>query len=170
MKFLFGVLLMLFACSEEGPDGPTLEEEALEIVADNAYTDSFVRVTDLPPPPSAISAGTFIHLWVHQDNVQTYQDISDGMPVPGVPAGFAVVREVYDDELVLQGTTLMVKQESGYYEDGGNYFYAETDADGIPIEVNGELQTGKLENCTVCHSQRSENLWFFGNPENAFVH
>jgi hypothetical protein len=73
---------------------------------------------------------------------------------------------VVDERGELRQLTLAARVGSGYFPDGGDLFYATTDAAGTPLrDGNGDgshPQWGRLDECNACHAQRARQSYLFG--------
>ncbi len=67
-----------------------------------------------------------------------------------LPAGAAVVKEKYADELAsgpLYGYAVMVKREVGFYPEGGDWEYA-----FVALEPERAESRGRMAGCAACHA------------------
>ncbi len=139
----------------------------LESIARNGYATSpaFTRVTGAPYA-SAAAAGTMVSEWVSTFAREAYLAISPGVVGSGatVPPGTTIVRAVLDDDGGVGKLTVMVKGPPGYNGDLGDWWFAVTDPDGLPLDTDAGAEMGKLSACYSCHVPRSNDGYLFGVP------
>lgn len=141
-----------------------VDEAALERV--RAY-DSMARVSTVPYA-SEISESR-ISVWFGGGGVDDYLRIHPDRVGSGavLDQGAMIVREVLAADGSVERLTVMCKGPAGYNPDLGDWWYAVTDPDGEPIELEGELQVGRLTGCYACHQDRPDDDYLFGVPEAA---
>jgi hypothetical protein len=147
---------------------PTVDTVAvLESVARGAYLTSpaFRQVTEAPYP-SAAAPGSRVSEWVSTASWYQYIAISPGVTGSQVtlPVGTTIVRTVLDADGGVGKVTLMFKGPAGYNPALGDWWFAVTDTDGLPLESDGGAQCGKLTECFSCHIPRSNDGYLFGVP------
>jgi hypothetical protein len=139
----------------------------LESIARNGYATSaaFTQVT-LAPYASAAAADTLVSEWVSSFALDAYLAISPGVTGSGatVPPGTTIVRAVLGEDGGVGKLTVMVKGPPGYNSDLGDWWFAVTDPDGLPLDTDAGAEMGKLSGCYSCHVPRAHNGYLFGVP------
>jgi hypothetical protein len=113
-----------------------------------------------PPPP-------IIDVWIDPLGAADYAKIDPGRTGSGahVPRGTQIVRAVLDADGNVAKLTMMCKGEPGYDPSFGDWWFAETDAKGTPINGDdGAPLIGALESCHSCHLDRMSDDFLFGVP------
>jgi hypothetical protein len=117
------------------------------------------------PYASALAGTPTIELWISRDAKALYDRIrpdATGSRVT-LPRGTVIVRAVYEAGKV-DKLTVMGKGAPGSNPAVGDWWYAVTTPDGIPLEQNGQHLAGKLEQCVACHDERGSDDYLFGVP------
>jgi mono/diheme cytochrome c family protein len=139
----------------------------LESIARGTYQTSpaFKQVTQ-EPYPSAAAPGSNVSEWVSTASWYQYIAISPGVTgsLVTLPAGTTIVRAVLNEDGGVAKLTLMHKGPAGFNPALGDWWFAVTDPDGLPLESDGGAEEGKLTGCYSCHIPRSEDGFVFGVP------
>lgn len=83
-----------------------------------------------------------------------------------VARGTLIVREVLDASGRVSKLTMMAKGPPGYDPSLGDWWFAVTDPQGVPLVENGAIQLGRLKQCHNCHLDRPRDDFLFGVPGN----
>jgi hypothetical protein len=165
--FLFGVPLQ----SRPGVDWPTV----LASVANQSYASSAAFSPASTQYPSAKDA-VDIAEWVSVSAAQSYAELDPAIPDGGgvtLPTGSVIVRAVYPladagAGGAVQKLTLMVKGPPGSDPDVGDWSFAVTDPNGVPLPgADGGLQQGlMIDECHQCHrdNRGHSNDFLYGVP------
>lgn len=78
--------------------------------------------------------------------------------------GTVIVREVLGESGQAAKLTVMAKGPAGFDPTLGDWWFGVTDVDGIPLEENGALLIGRLQQCHECHRERTQDDFLFGVP------
>jgi hypothetical protein len=139
----------------------------LESIARGGYATSsaFTRVT-AAPYESAAAAGTMVSEWVSSFALNEYLAIAPEVTGSGatVPPGTTIVRAVLGEDGGVDKLTVMAKGPPGFNAALGDWWFAVTDPDGLPLEEDGGAEMGKLSGCYSCHVPRSNDGYLFGVP------
>jgi hypothetical protein len=139
----------------------------LESIARGGYATSsaFTRVT-AAPYESAAAAGTMVSEWVSSFALNDYLAIAPEVTGSGatVPPGTTIVRAVLGEDGGVGKLTVMTKGPPGFNAALGDWWFAVTDPDGLPLEEDGGAEMGKLSGCYSCHVPRSGDGYLFGVP------
>ena len=81
-----------------------------------------------------------------------------------VPPGTLIVRAVVDANDAVSKLTLMLKGPAGTNPDLGDWWFAETDPSGVPLDDDAGALVGRLTGCYGCHLPRSGDDFLFGVP------
>ena len=85
-----------------------------------------------------------------------------------LPRGSQIVRVVLDAQGAPSKLTMMCKGPPGYDPTLGDWWFAETDAHGTPIDGDdGAPLIGALTACHTCHLDRAADDFLFGVPISA---
>lgn len=150
--------LALGACS--------LEPAEMGGDADNPYRQGFERI-NATPFTSELPGGSLIDVWVSNFAAVEYSKVLLDGQGSGVdlPVGTVIVREVLDDNMEIKTLTLMIKNDPGYFPEGGDWWYGVADPSGIIInDANGVPMMGQLIECGSCHASRASDGFLFGVP------
>lgn len=112
------------------------------------------------PYPSEVSQNKFLDVYVNNDATHSYTQIEPEKndSFSDLSPGDTIIREVWNTEQQLEKYTLMIKMERGYYPEGGDFLYA-------TVSTDGEIEnSGKLDECSVCHIPRESDGYLFGVP------
>lgn len=153
---------------EEPAPGPVVVDTAhvLSTVAFGGYKGAgFVHATRSPYPSNA-ATGSFIEEWVSSDGYAEYSKVDPATigSRAQVPPGTIVVRAVEDASGNVTKLTLMCKGPIGYNDALGDWWFAETDPEGNPIESDAGAIMGRVEACYSCHVPRINDDYLFGVP------
>lgn len=126
--------------------------------------DGFARI-DARAYPSAIGPPG-IDVFVDDAGAAAYRKIDPGRTGSNahVPRGTMIVRAVLDSAGQVAKLTMMAKGPAGYDPTLGDWWFAETDADGVPIMDAGAPLIGALAACHECHLARAADDFLFGVP------
>jgi hypothetical protein len=142
------------------PSDLALDEESLERV------ERYQRMTRLNAQPYPSELGAFaINCYVTGDVAQ-YRKIHperSGSNVTVIP-GTMIVREVLDASQQVTKLTVMAKGPPGFDPSLGDWWFAVTDPDGVPLVENGAPLVGRLVQCHDCHDDRARDDFLFGVP------
>jgi hypothetical protein len=58
----------------------------------------------------------------------------------------------------------MVKGPAGFSPELGDWWFAVTDAEGVPMQTDAGTLTGPLVACSTCHLPRDADDYLFGVP------
>lgn len=146
-----------------------LEEVSLdpaELRQAATYRSSMAPVSR--PYASVLDGSPTIELWISKDAKALYDRIrpdATGSRVT-LPRGTVIVRAVYQAGKI-EKLTVMGKGEAGSNPAIGDWWYAVTTPEGIPLEQNGQHLAGKLQQCEACHDERASDDYLFGVPTTA---
>jgi hypothetical protein len=159
--------LLVSGCLQtEWPDEVVSDEANVEgSVLDRAehYRD-FERVT---AKAYGSELGDFdIDVFVNGSAAALYEQITPEAPGSRVlmPVGTIIVREVHDAAGNVEKLTIMAKAPRGYSTEMGDWWWAVTDPDGVPLEEDGKLLKGRMPECWSCHLERAQDDFLFGVP------
>lgn len=143
-----------------------LEEVSLdpaELRQAATYRSSMAPVSR--PYASALDGAPTIELWISKDAKALYDRIQPDATGSRVtlPRGTVIVRAVYQAGKV-DKLTVMGKGDPGSNPTIGDWWYAVTSPDGIPLEQNGQHLAGRLQQCEACHNERPNDDYLFGVP------
>jgi hypothetical protein len=158
------IISLFAACALEPVDNPDDDLTG----ADLPYREGFRRVNRVPFT-TELGGGNLIDVWVSAHAANEYARVLLDGAGSGVtlPVGTVIVREVLDENREIQTLTLMIKNQKGYYPEGGDYWYGVADPDGtIRTDDAGNLVMGKLDACGSCHATRPDDDFLFGIPSN----
>lgn len=115
---------------------------------------------------SALGGDVFIQLYVSRTAAVPYAAIDPDSSGSGavVPEGGVIVREVLDASGTAQRLTVMAKGPPGYNPTIGDWFWAVTDLDGVPVADEAGPRVGRLTDCYGCHVPRAGDDYLFGVP------
>jgi hypothetical protein len=149
--------------AERAPDEAALSA----LLVERQYRGAgFVRL-DRWAYRSTMNPDDIIHVYVGSAAAALYGQLTPDV-APSVdmrfPVGGVVVREVIDARGEVTQLTLAARLQAGFYPDGGDLFYATTDAGGTPLPAadGSHLQWGRLAECTACHALRAHQSFLFG--------
>jgi hypothetical protein len=145
-------------------------DDTLGILASGAFRTSpdFTHVSS-GPYPSTAAAGAFVDLWVSTDAYADYQAITPTATGTGsaLPLGAIIVRVVTDASGDVTKLTLMRHGPAGINPTLDDWWFAETDPNGVPLTDDAGPLTGPLAECMTCHLPRASNDYLFGVPTSA---
>jgi len=149
---------------------PTVDTQLiLGAIGNGAYQTSplFTHATKIPYPSSAV-AGSMIDEWVSTDAYAQYSRIRPDQTGSQavIPIGTIVLRAVLDVDGVVTALTVMCKGPAGYNPALGDWWFAKTDPNGVPIPPsdNATEDVGQLTGCYSCHQPRANDDFLFGIP------
>jgi len=154
-----------------GIDGDgDLDAMTLALVANGAYQGSarFRHVSRGPYASTAV-AGSLIDVWVSTEAFDEYATIAPGAVGSGasLPLGAVIVRAVSDASGAVQKLTVMRRGPAGVDPSLDDWWFAETDATGVPIIADGGALVGPMPACATCHLGRADDDYLFGVPLDA---
>lgn len=116
--------------------------------------------------PSALVTTSYIAVYANRTAAAPYGMISPDVSGSSakIPVGGIIVREVLDASGTAQRLTIMAKGPPGYNPVIGDWFWAVTDLQGVPIMEQGVPRMGKLTDCYGCHVPRMSDDFLFGVP------
>jgi hypothetical protein len=142
--------------------------KALASIANGLYetSTSFKRVSRVPYPSSA-AQGMWIDNWISSDAYGEYAKVTPDAhgSNAALPEGAMIVRAVVNAKDETTKLTLMIKGPKGYNPELGDWWFGETDPNGVPLMENGAPLTGRLTQCYSCHIPRSGDDFLFGVPQ-----
>lgn len=157
---LASALLLLPACVVDMIE--TVDGAALARVG--AYHD----MDELSREPYASElAPARITVWFDGESEDEYLRIHPDVDGSGahVAPGSMIVREVRDAAGTITKLTVMCKGPPGYNADLGDWWFAVTDPDGLPLpDAAGTPIVGKVGDCYSCHAERAADDFLFGMP------
>lgn len=114
--------------------------------------------------PSALGSHNPVDVWITAPGAAAYARIDPDTTGSHaeLPTGTMIIRQVFDANNQLSKLTLMYKAPPGYNPVVGDWWFGETDGDGVPLEENGIPLTGKLDECATCHVARTSDDYLFG--------
>jgi hypothetical protein len=126
----------------------------------------FVRLDRAAYQSTWIPSDT-IHIYASSDAAALYQQIAPETPPTAsmsFPVGGIIVREVIDGRGQVTQLTLAARLGAGFFPEGGDLFYAVTDAGGaaVPSSDGSHLLWGRLGECAGCHAERAQQSYLFG--------
>lgn len=127
---------------------------------------SYRQLTRVDSAPYPSNVGSFdIDVYVGGD-VADYEKIhpEDSGSQVEVATGTVIVRVVYGAGSSVAKLTMMARAQPGFDPTLGDWWFAETDADGQPLVDDGAPQLGRLEACHSCHVPRASESYLFGVP------
>jgi hypothetical protein len=165
--FLFGVPEKI---KKKGVSVDTrLANLARDVLENRSHLDSslFDRINFFPYP-SELSNKNFLDVYISKVGTRNYlkaYPFDDSKAPNNLPEDTVIVREVRDQDGLLNAYTLMIKGPKGYFPPGGDYYYGEFNVNGTVKTSNGKSQEGRLEECGACHrSERADMGFLFGVP------
>jgi hypothetical protein len=130
-------------------------------------SEGFARINSVPYQ-SDIDSRVAIDVWINAEAAPIYARVSPEVDGSGVylPDGTVIVREVHDGKSGQLGKlTVMVKGQPGHAPEVGDWWFAVTDENGVPIvDENGRRLSGDLQECYGCHQARAADDFVFGVP------
>ncbi len=171
-RFVFALALAASASLCAAGLGACIEPGDITVVAGVArYRDSgeFVHVSQ-KAYDSELGQDTRIDVWISKEAAEEYARITPDEHGSGarLPYGTVIIREVHDKKTSeLLKLTLMVKGPEGVAPELDDWWYAVTDAVGVPlVAADGTPKRGSLPECRKCHEDRGEQDDFlFGVPD-----
>jgi hypothetical protein len=140
--------------------------EFLRMVAGGGYTKGvgFMEVTS-KAYASALGVGS-IRVWVTTTGADSYLRIDPGAQgsKQWLPRGSVIVRAVVDDAGAPTKLTLMAKGSVGSNPELGDYWFAVTTPQGVPVTSDAGVRAGALSDCFTCHRERATDDFLFGVP------
>jgi hypothetical protein len=118
------------------------------------------------PYASTAVSGSFIDVWVSAEAFDEYAKITPGSVGSGasLPLGTIIVRAVSDASGEVQKLTLMRRGPEGIYPRLDDWWFAETDATGVPLADDAGVLVGPMPACATCHLGRAADDYLFGVP------
>jgi hypothetical protein len=155
--------------SQEDAAAPTVIEfdptPILAMIADGGYTSTSALALASKPYPSAAAQGADVVEYVSSGSLAAYLSVDpDGGAAVTVPVGTVIVRAVQDSAGTVSKLTLMCKGPSGYNPDLGDWWFGETDPNGVPLEGDGGEEIGRMSGCYSCHVPNASQDFLFGVP------
>jgi hypothetical protein len=154
------------------PNASTINVETTEFLrmfAAGGYTkgSGFTEVT-AKPYTSAIGAGS-IRVWVTTTGADSYFTVDPAKTgsKAWMPRGSVIVRAVLDAAGNPTKLTVMAKGSVGSNPTLGDYWFAVTNPQGVPLPADagvGGIQAGALKECFSCHLPRAQDDYLFGVP------
>lgn len=149
--------------------GCALEEVSLdpaELQQAATYRTAMAQVSR--PYASALEGAPTVEVWIGKDAKALYDRIRPDVTASRVtlPRGTVIVRAVYEAGKVGK-LTVMGKGGAGSNPAVGDWWYAVTTPDGVPLEQNGQHLAGRLPQCVACHDERGGDDYLFGVPSAA---
>jgi hypothetical protein len=126
-------------------------------------TAGFARINQAPFE-SGLVPDQMVSMFVSTDAAAAYQAVSPDSNQAGAPfpVGGVIVRAATDTHGGFAALTMMVKRESGYYPESGDFMFAVTDAQGKPVTGDDGVEWGPLKSCGSCHHARASSGYLFG--------
>jgi len=150
--------LALSACDS----GETWDQSNLDVMTTH---QGFVRI-DAHAFVSAITPPTAdVDVYVDPLGAATYRLIDPGRTGSNakIPIGTQIVRAVLDGNRAVAKLTMMAKGPPGTDPTLGDWWFAETDPDGTPLDGDdGAPLVGALTTCQTCHLDRASDDYLFG--------
>jgi hypothetical protein len=150
------------ACTELEP-----AEVAIVSEVGRYRSEGFMRI-NAAPYRSDLDEQVEIDVWINAEAAADYAKVTPEASGSGVylPDGTIIVREVHDSESGQLGKlTVMIKGQPGHAPEIGDWWFAVTDENGVPIvDETGRRLAGDLEQCYGCHQARAEDDFLFGVP------
>jgi len=145
----------LVACSV----GETWDQQNLDTLVGH---DGFTRINARPFASALGAPGVDID--VDPASVAAYRRIDPDRTGSGaqLPRGAMIVRTVLDARGQVTRLTMMVKGPPGYDPTLGDWWFAVTDPDGVPVSEGGLPLIGALAACHECHIDRASDDFLFG--------
>lgn len=157
------VLFACVACGGEDTTDPTIVDEAAILTRVAAFrTEGFTRVTT--DPAVSQHMGQSVHVWVDDGALAAYRAIDpEDASASSDPfdEGTILVKEQLDNAGEVAVLTVMAKVQAGYNPDVGDWWFAQTNPEGV---VNGTF-SGKVGFCIGCHTPEAATDYVFGVPE-----
>jgi hypothetical protein len=140
--------------------GETWDQSNLDVMVPH---DGFTQV-NARPFASAVSGAPQVTVWIDPAGAAAYATIDPGRTGSGaqVPEGTMIVRAVLGADGQVAKLTMMTKAWPGYDDSLGDWWFAETDAAGIPLVDKGVPMVGTLAACHSCHLDRAGDDYLFG--------
>jgi hypothetical protein len=144
---------------------PLDEAEVLSMAATYRDATQFDRVSG-GSYPSALGTASYIELYANRTAAAQYELVAPENTGSNakIPVGGIIVREVLDASGTAQRLTIMAKGPAGYNPTIGDWFWAVTDLQGVPIMESGIPRSGQLADCYGCHIPRASDDFLFGVP------
>jgi hypothetical protein len=144
---------------------PPLDAQLQTMLAERSFESSgFVQVSR-GAYASTLEPDVEVTAYVSRDAADAYAAVtpesttSDG---PSFPVGGVVVRAVSDASGKPLRLTMMVKREPGYFPESGDFFFAASDLDGMPLTGPDGHEWGAMSTCGACHHMRAGAGFLFG--------
>lgn len=136
-----------------GDDGASEDPEELELDEDaildrgRDFENTLVQLSDGPEFEETHADAAAVVVWGSEDVLELFESIDPDDPTQSIqfPPGTMFVKQHLDEDGGTRGLTMMYRGEPGYYEDGGDWFWARLD-DDVPTDV------GRVEWCAGCHA------------------
>lgn len=130
------------------------------LVALAGYQD-FPPVSRAPYPSTTGAFDVTVRVSQAKDSYAKIHPDSDGSKVT-LPVGTMIVREVLAGDGEVHKLTIMAKGPPGTSPSLGDWWFAVTTAQGIPLLHDGALQIGPMPECQSCHLERASDGYLFG--------
>ncbi|MCE9578129.1 MAG: hypothetical protein K8W52_33695 [Deltaproteobacteria bacterium] len=139
--------------------GETWDQQNLDELVGH---DGFTRIN--PRPFASALGAPGVNIDIDPASASAYRLIDPDVVGSNahLPSGAMIVRSVLDANGVVTKLTMMVKGPPGYDPTLGDWWFGETDPDGVPIMENGVPLIGALEECHQCHLDRATDDFLFG--------
>jgi hypothetical protein len=157
-------LVLLAGCEDVGRADVALLPEMVDYRSNGAFT----RV-NATPYVSDLDSSASIDVWISTPEAADYARVDPGVAGSRVHLadGTVIIREVHDGVSGQLGRlTIMVKGNPGHAPEVGDWWFAVTDENGIPVEdETGRRLAGDLQECYGCHQARGvDDDFLFGVP------
>lgn len=161
---LYPLLLVLGVVLSACGVGEAWEHEMLD---EMTVHDGYPRINAAPYPSELGPPG--VNVYCDPAWSAAYERIAPDQHGSGVraPVEAQIVREVLDESGRVVRLTMMAKGPPGYDPTLGDWMFAVTDPDGVPVVDDGVVQLGRLAACHDCHADRAADDFLFGVPRTA---
>lgn len=172
-RCLFLVLVACAGCLDldpatTDPAAPVEIDEITVIAYASHYRDPamFEQISE-SPYPSALAGTAFIQLYALRGVTTQFDRIAPELSgsQATIPAGGIIVREVLDDTMTPVKLTVMAKGPAGYNPRLGDWYFAVTNLQGVPLVKDGVPRSGRMVECYGCHVPRAGDDYLFGVPQ-----
>lgn len=159
--------ITLFSCSDKDDDEETFELTQSDLDDVSNYILSFTSGNFAHGGPDGISPDSTI-----RDIFASIPDLSGSIPVGTIVTKNTYKKNPDGTKSDLFVSFAMVKRESGYYSDGGDWEYIKMPNDGSVdynvhpfgmLPADGAITRGQLASCMGCHAGASGNDFLFVN-------
>ena len=111
--------------------------------------------------PTALNTVDLINVYVNKEDAGAFRQIDTDSDNSGVhlQPGATIVRELVGEAGEVKALTLMIKGDTGYFPNAGDYYFAVVDSAGT--EFVNDVH-GARTDCASCHLDRAGDDYLFG--------